>query len=381
MSPPEKRSPEEEKTAELDEFLRSQGPAGLVTLAAMFGDLEGLQRLVAAGAPPLGLKSSMFPEGSALEMAIQNINDKSYAGCMEVVAWIASLDTSVVSLQSKSRALGAAAVLGNIDLVKVLLQNGADARDNEDYAFRRAAELGHLAVARWLHEAAGADVRAKEDYAIGLAAQNGHLEMCKWLVSHGADVKADDSYALTYASRFGHLELVRWLLARGADASASEGLGVRFAAGNGHLSVVQALVEAGATADLAMQEAAEGRHLEVCKWLQRQSPVKATTLDCEDNESNVFSFGVQKSLRYVHPLLAAGASVFLSKPRGYLRSLDEVHEGRGLFRMFMSTFRNIDALAAGFDITDGSTDMSDDAVSFHWPETAQDEPVMLYPPI
>ena len=352
---------------QLAAFLRSQGPDGLVVHCAMQGDLHSLQQLVTLGASPLGFQDR------ALEMAIQS----EKPGCFEVVQWLASLDETQVSARVKSQALGAAALVGNITGVRLLHQSGADARDNDDYAFRRASEMGHLGVAKWLFHNAGADVQAKDNYAIGLAAQNGHIETCQWLVSEGADVTADDSYALTYAARYGFLDLVHWLIGRGCNCTAADHLAVRFAAGNGHCEVVEALVEAGASADMAMQEAVEGKHLAVCKWLQVQSHEIRRCRVGPDNaqESGVFLSPLTDECRnrIVHPLLAAASCVFLNAPRGQ-RSLEAVHDGRGLFREFVSTFRNVDALSAGYDITGTDTEST-----FPWPERSMDDPIQIYP--
>lgn len=343
-------------SAELIAFLRENGPEGEVSLAAMQGNLMAMKELVANGALALGLPSEAFPDGTALDFAVHYKGPANVS--FEMVEWFASLGPDQVGSQTKTDGLGAAAVLGRMDMVKVLAEHGAFVRDNDDYAFRRAAEKGHLELAKWLHTTYGSDVQAKGDYSIGLAAQNGHLEMCQWLVSEGADPTADDDYAMVFAARHGHAEVVQWLLQQGADVSARDNLAVKFAAGNGHLATVQVLIGAGADMEGAVINATEGRHLEVCQWLQA-------------------------SPGGVHPLLAAASSVFLSERRGYPRSLQEVYDSNGVFLRFLSTFRNMDALTLGFDIIDHRDDSSDeedeDKVPFIWPEVAGDAPLLLYP--
>ena len=46
--------------------------------------------------------------------------------------------------------------------------------------------------------------------------QNGHLEVVKFLLDRGADVNADNNYAVRRASANGHLEVVKFLLENGA---------------------------------------------------------------------------------------------------------------------------------------------------------------------
>ena len=42
-------------------------------------------------------------------------------------------------------------------------------------------------------------------------AKIGNLEMVKLAVEHGADIHAQDNYALRWASRNGHLEVIKYL--------------------------------------------------------------------------------------------------------------------------------------------------------------------------
>jgi ankyrin repeat protein len=50
-----------------------------------------------------------------------------------------------------------------------------------------------------------------------VAALNGHLEIVKYLVEHGADIHIWEDEALRVASFNGHLEVVKYLLLQGAD--------------------------------------------------------------------------------------------------------------------------------------------------------------------
>ena len=48
------------------------------------------------------------------------------------------------------------------------------------------------------------------------ASENGYLEVVKLLIENGADVSAKDNYALRWASRYGHLEVAKLLIENGA---------------------------------------------------------------------------------------------------------------------------------------------------------------------
>ena len=78
-----------------------------------------------------------------------------------------------------------------------------------------ASEYGHLDVVRLLIKN-GADVSARDNFALRSASYNGNLEVVRLLIDIGADVSALDNYALKWASYYGHLEVVKLLIENGA---------------------------------------------------------------------------------------------------------------------------------------------------------------------
>jgi len=75
---------------------------------------------------------------------------------------------------------------------------------------RNAADNGHTEVVKLLLEQ-GADVHAGYDYALRKAAMHDHTEVVKLLLEQGADVHAIDDYALRWAACSGHTEIVNIL--------------------------------------------------------------------------------------------------------------------------------------------------------------------------
>ena len=74
----------------------------------------------------------------------------------------------------------------------------------------RASNYGYLEVVKLLLEH-GADVHAHEDEALKWASMNGHTEVVKLLLEHGADVHACEDEALKSASVRGYVEIVKLL--------------------------------------------------------------------------------------------------------------------------------------------------------------------------
>jgi ankyrin repeat protein len=76
---------------------------------------------------------------------------------------------------------------GHINIVKYLVENGADIHARDDLALRISAENGHKKIVEYLTEN-GADIHARDDQALRLAAQNGHKEVAEYLTENGADI-------------------------------------------------------------------------------------------------------------------------------------------------------------------------------------------------
>ena len=85
--------------------------------------------------------------------------------------------------------------------------------------------------------------------ALSAAAGNGHLELVKLLLANGANVNAANAHGWTVlhrAAENGRLEVVKLLLASKADSTVIGGCGwnvLHWAAGNGHAGVVEELLK------------------------------------------------------------------------------------------------------------------------------------------
>ncbi len=68
-------------------------------------------------------------------------------------------------------------------------------------------------VIRYLHKIGTLDLLV----ALGCASENGHLEVVKYLVEQGANIHAYAAFALRWAFRNGHIEIVKYLEEQGAN--------------------------------------------------------------------------------------------------------------------------------------------------------------------
>ncbi|KAJ7059432.1 hypothetical protein C8F01DRAFT_1370371 [Mycena amicta] len=198
-----------------------------------------------------------------------------------------------INIGDYGNALQAASDGGHLDVVRLLLEHGADVNMQGGHygnALQAASHSGHLDVVRLLLEH-GADVNMQGGHygnALQAASHSGHLDVVRLLLEHGADVNAQGGHygnalrrhygnALQAASAGGHLDVVRLLLEHGADVNAQGGLygnALQAASAGGHLDVVRLLLEHGADVNMqgghygnALQAASAGGHLDLVRLL------------------------------------------------------------------------------------------------------------------
>ncbi len=122
-------------------------------------------------------------------------------------------------------------------------QSDAGDKANE---FWRAARLGDAARVKALL-AAGVDVNTKFRYgatALSYACDRGHIEVVRVLLEHGADINVKDTFynatPLSWAVFKGHAEVVRLLLKKGATGDDDF---FRNVAAQGNVALVRAFLE------------------------------------------------------------------------------------------------------------------------------------------
>jgi ankyrin repeat protein len=106
----------------------------------------------------------------------------------------------------------------------------------------------------------GEDVNQEQDGVplLFVACQNGNLKIVKILIEHGADVnkseKSSDSTSILTAAQHGYLKIVELLIEHGADVNKVNSYGATpliLASDRGHIEMVKVLLKAGAQVNLA----------------------------------------------------------------------------------------------------------------------------------
>ncbi len=171
--------------------------------------------------------------------------------------------------------LGLAVEEGHVQIVKTLLNNGADLEPNgvsRCGLLVQASSLGHIEIAKELL-AKGADVNARgifENTPLHEAASPGrqplfspaepYLALADLLLKNGADINArnwEDETPLIYALSNGHLETAALLVKNGADVNTctySYKTALWYAASYGNIDMVKRLLENGADPNIRDRE-------------------------------------------------------------------------------------------------------------------------------
>ena len=191
-------------------------------------------------------------------------------------------------------ALSCASRAGIQDLVSRLIDEGALANQNPEYASPKqpgymsplvaAATSGHAVILQQLIANAADDMETISKALIA-AVEGGHILVTKQLLDHGADIEINDPWhvrPLHTAAHNGNLEMLKLLLDRGADinsaggdqGSAIKGSAIQDAAYQGDIRTLRYLIERGAEVDMygmglsnALQNAASRGHITLIKPL------------------------------------------------------------------------------------------------------------------
>lgn len=125
-------------------------------------------------------------------------------------------------LEAKSKAkslLNYASLNGELKMVKYLVEQGV--KFHEEIPLRWSAAAGHHEVVKYLLDH-GADIHIGDDFPLREASRRGSVETVKVLLEYGANIHALNDHALVSAAENNHLEVVKLLLENGANLKACD---------------------------------------------------------------------------------------------------------------------------------------------------------------
>ena len=112
-----------------------------------------------------------------------------------------------------------AASKSNLEMVKLLVENGADVNVSEGHALQSAINTGNKEMVKYLIEQ---NIDINEGLIAACVLYKNELDIVKLLVDNGADVNTCDGEALFCALRRGHLDIAKYLVEQGADINARD---------------------------------------------------------------------------------------------------------------------------------------------------------------
>ncbi|KAJ5924217.1 hypothetical protein N7466_008404 [Penicillium verhagenii] len=291
----------------------------------------------------LGLTETMSP---LIQKDKRRINDKGNAGRTALVAASGRGDLQIVQILLDNGAdltirddeghtpLTMASLNGNYEVTKLLLDKEADIQSSTASLMTPlhcASVNGHLGIAQLLLNR-GANIEAQnkiKQTPLNATVSSGHLELTRLLLVNGADsTTPDDMGRVPFytAARQGSIELVQFLYEYGPDINVStqtyQWTPINAASSDGHIEVVEFLIEKGAdinkpNVDLETPVigAASGDHLEVLKVLvENGAAIEAIDLASLSALHHATS---NNSLPVVNYLLEKGANVDAQRKQGW----------------------------------------------------------------
>jgi len=165
----------------------------------------------------------------------------------------ASVDSSLeIKDKNGNTLLHLAAFGGHLDIVKYLIEKGADlhaTNKNNGTPLHAAASNGKLNVVEYLIEEKKVNLEVQDkdgNTSLSLAARGGHLDVVEYLVEKGANLSVTNKSGNTPMYEAMSFDIVKYFAEKGANINAVNKNGftlLHVAAANGNLDVVKYLIE------------------------------------------------------------------------------------------------------------------------------------------
>ena len=211
-----------------------------------------------------------------------------------------------------------ACTAGNLDIAEFLIENEADIHAQDDEAFIQTCLTGYLQIVQFLIENE-ADIHAQEDQGFINACSSGILEVVEFLIENEADVHTQEDQGFINACSSGDLQIVKFLIENEADIHAQEDQGFIKACSNGNLELIKFLVENEADihsqGDQGFINACHSGILEVVKFLiENEADVHA------QNDGGFIHACYSGNLEVIEFLIENGVDIHTQEDQGFINA-------------------------------------------------------------
>lgn len=185
----------------------------------------------------------------------QSLSAACHKGDLDEVKEIIKQGADIQSFDNK--AILSAGYSNRLEIVKYLHEQGADIGARNNDLIGDSIKMGNPEILKYcIDNMKNIDISKMPEY-LQTATDRGDLENVKLLVENGADVNTDDGEAIINASRYGHLDVVKFFIENGADVNAEDEKPIKNAANNGHIEIVKLLHQNGADLSKAIRSASD----------------------------------------------------------------------------------------------------------------------------
>ena len=191
----------------------------------------------------------------------------------------------------KDNALFLAFNKGHLDIIKYLIESNN--YDDYEKAFSLACGYGHLEIVKYLNEEVGAYFPETECHGLHCnsvfesVCGQGHLDIVRYLVEEHIIDPTEHRCGVISASNSGHLNILEYLAEYGADIHLADEFCLRWACSRDNLDIVKFFIERGADAH-AYYERSEGNAFEFAAENGQLDIIKYLFENCEHNIDDIY---------------------------------------------------------------------------------------------